>query len=152
MKNFVKLSLKLKIVILLLTQNGYKINHFSESLLLNNEKQILKNDLYEHILIPSNLNDLTSQLNKCEIVIIMDFNYFKTKYKTDKEHIQTLFKIPILINSDYEFILPDTNGCKTTIFKDKEIISYSGILSRLRPANVHRPPHIPEINYFVHLF
>ena len=136
-------------MILLLTQNGYKVKH----LILDAKKEnVINLNVYytKYELTQEQSKNLNSYIEESQVVLINDLDTFerfsdlqaiKAMNKTDKQ-------FPLIINQKFEIFIPNLNSFYT-IFDDKQMLSFSGILSSTRPYREYSPPYIPKVNLFV---
>jgi hypothetical protein len=99
------------------------------------------------------LNQLVQDSN---VIVINDFDSFE-KYSNlealkgiEKKNPQT--PLPLIMNQKFEVFMSNLN-CFYPIFDDKQMLSFSGILSSTRLYHEYVPPFVPRVNIFViHFF
>lgn len=139
-------------MILSLTQNGYKIKHYilgSES-----DKIMNLNDYYiRYELATTNSKKLSQLIQDSHVVVLNDFDNFEKytnlealKALTSKKGSQSPF--PLIMNQKFEVFMSKLN-CFYSIFEDKQMLAFSGMLSRTRQYNEYTPPFVPRVNIFV---
>lgn len=134
------------LVILLLTQNGYRIKHIylNKDIVNDNKRFFEVNDLYKKIEVGvNNFNQHKEIFDNLDLLVLnIDdaslLNISLIKLPTD---------IPTIRNKKCEVFLPNLNK-KYSIFNDKEMISFTGILSSLRPFIDYDAPFVPKVNLF----
>ncbi len=135
-------------MILLLAQNGFKVKHF---LLGSKSDNVLKLNFYytKYELSSNSLKRLNQLLEDSDVIVINDLENFEKFSNLDS--ISQNSKKPLIMNQKFEVFMPDLN-CFYSIFNDKQMLSFSGILSSSRPFREYVPPFIPKVNIFVKLF
>jgi hypothetical protein len=135
--------IQLIIVILILTQNGYRIKHL---ILGSNEvKETKINEYYERTEVITNDQDLHRFLKDTELVIVNDLTYFKNFANLGS--LKKESRLPLIINQKFEVFMPKLNKYYR-IFNDKEMLAFTGIMGILRPFHEYDAPFIPRVNYF----
>ncbi len=81
-----------------------------------------------------------------DVIVINDMEYFE-KF-TNLDSLNKGPKKPLIMNRKFEVFMPDLNRFYS-IFEDKQMLAFSGILSSSRPYKEYVPPFIPKINIFV---
>ncbi len=139
-------------MILLLTQNGYKVKHLI--LDTKNDNVTILNEYYtKYELSATGSKKLNKLVEDSNVVVINDLANFE-KFanleaivgKPGSRNKENSF--PLIMNQKFEVFMPKLN-CFYTIFDDKQMLSFSGILSGTRPYNEYIPPYIPRVNIFV---
>ncbi len=94
---------------------------------------------------------LSKLIENSNVIIINDLQDFE-KHSNLQEFNNTNAvndkPTPLIINSKFEVFMPKLN-CFYNIFDDKEMLSFSGILSNMRPFHEYTSPFIPRVNLFV---
>jgi hypothetical protein len=130
-----------KFLILMLTQNDYKIKHIVIE--CQKEEHIVINENYQKYSVLKGIAVDDLILNS-DLIVINDYELFGKLFLNDKEIIKS---IPIIFNKTFEVNLMDK---KYSIFNDKQLLSFSGILNSMRSyQDVASPPFVPKINFFV---
>jgi hypothetical protein len=139
-------------VILSLTQNGYKIKHF----ILGSESDNVMNlnEYYvKYELASASAKKLSQLIYDSHVVVINDFDNFE-KY-TNLEALKGLKNkkgpsspFPLIMNQKFEVFMSNLN-CFYSIFEDKQMLAFSGMLSRTRLYHEYVPPFVPRVNIFV---
>lgn len=133
-------------MILLLAQNGYKIKHF---ILDSAQEKITDlNDYYHKFELTKNsTKKLTKLVEDSTLIIINDYDNFEKYYNLDQLVKNKKNEFPIIMNQKFEVFIQNLN-CFYTIFDDKQMLAFSGILSAFRPYHEYIPPFVPTVNIF----
>ena len=138
----------IKLVTLMLIQNGYKVNHY---ILVDNAKYIdrikeFRNDYYSNVYLNEIELKVREDIQSNDILVINDVNIFLNIFNL--EQLKENRNCPIIINSNFEVYLSKFNK-NFKLFEDKQMISMIGLLANLRPYNNIVNPFLPKINIFV---
>lgn len=141
-----------KFLILLLAQSGYKIKHII--LGCAKSKVVSVNECYKRHELPETITNksLIPELIEDSFVVVIN-NYIVFKKYSNLEDLKMKLNannIPIIMNQKFEVYIPELKKYYT-IFDDKELLSFSGVLGSLRPQHEYIPPYVPKVNLFVRI-
>ncbi len=93
------------------------------------------------------IKKLEQFLEDSDVIVINDMENFE-KFTNLDSIFNRGPKKPLIMNRKFEVFMPELNSFYS-IFEDKQMLAFSGILSSSRPYKEYVPPFIPRVNIFV---